>query len=290
MLVAVGTVPVKGLPLTMGFYEFENGKLVINELELPLVNGTSAMMAATSAVCNTLGLENPYAILAGDIGIGDGSKLIYRFLGDSFNSPSSSLRTVIAMHYIKPNVLYATKTVKAIKKRMNAILVADAGSMYVAKAAGIARDFDLFTPDPGEMAFLADPEAIHPAYVRNYIFDSISDVPKLIKQAYEHSNVPRVLLVKGIVDYIVDNGEIVDEVMEPCIPALEPIGGTGDTLTGIVTALISYGYNVVDAAIQAAKVNRIMGSLSIPNPSTKFWELIPNISKALGMLGIQRGD
>jgi len=194
------------------------------------------------------------------------------------------------MHYIKPNVLYATKTVKAIKKRMNAILVADAGSMYVAKAAGIARDFDLFTPDPGEMAFLADPEAIHPAYVRNYIFDSISDVPKLIKQAYEHSNVPRVLLVKGIVDYIVDNGEIVDEVMEPCIPALEPIGGTGDTLTGIVTALISYGYNVVDAAIQAAKVNRIMGSLSIPNPSTKFWELIPNISKALGMLGIQRGD
>ena len=44
------------------------------------------------------------------------------------------------------------------------ILVADAGSMYVAKAGGDAPFYDVFTPDLGETAFLADEKAMHPMY------------------------------------------------------------------------------------------------------------------------------
>jgi hypothetical protein len=274
------------MPLTADYCGYKDEKLEAGELELPLVNGTSVMIAAAAEVCTFLGMENPYAIIAGDIGAGDGSNQIYRFLRDSVNPAQASRKPVYAMHYIKPNILYAREAVRALKRRLNPILIADAGSMYVAKAAGIAREFDLFTPDPGEMAFLADSEALHPAYVRNYIFDSLSDIPKLIKQAYEYSNAPRVLLVKGPIDYIVDRGEIVEKVVEPCIPALEPIGGTGDTLSGIVSALIASGLDVAVAAVQAAKANRLMGSLCDPKPSTRVWEMIPRIPEALEALKI----
>ena len=285
MLTIIGTIPIEGMPLTSCHCQFKNGKLKAGELELPLVNGTSVMIAAAATTCNALGIENPYAILAGDIGAGDGSNQIYRFLRDSPNlSQTPSRKTVFAMHYLKPNILYAREAVNALRRLLNPILIADAGSMYVAKAAGIARDFDLFTPDPGEMAFLADPEALHPAYVRNYIFDSLNDIPRLIKQAYENSNASKVLLVKGPTDYVAENGEIVAKVDEPNIATLEPIGGTGDTLTGIVSALISSGLDTTFAAIQAAKANRLMGFLCNPEPSTKVWEMIPRIPEALETL------
>jgi hydroxymethylpyrimidine/phosphomethylpyrimidine kinase len=282
MLVVVGTIPVKEMPLTADFCEFENEKLKIGNLDLPLINGTSALVATTAVACKALKISKPYAILAGDIGNGEGSNQIYRFLRDSFNPAlSAAEKTVITMHYIKPNVLYAKDAIKALKTRLKATLIADAGSMYVAKAAGIAREFDLFTPDSGEMAFLSDPEAMHPAYVRNFIFDSINDVPVLIKQAYENSNASKVLLVKGSVDYIVSEGEIVAKVAEPSVAALEAIGGTGATLAGIVSALIASGCHVTDAAVKAAKANRFMGKLANPNPSTKVWEIIRYIPEAL---------
>ncbi len=286
MLVFIGTVPVKNLPLTFGFCKFEKGKLTVEGCELPIINGTSAALAAAYVTCETLNLPSPYAVIAGDTGLGDGSLQIYKFLESSFTPPSSNI--VIAMHYLKPNIFHFRESLKALKKH-DPILVADAGSMYVAKAAGTAKNFDLFTPDPGEMAFLADPEAVHPAYVRHYIFELVEEVPQLIRQAYEFSNASRVLLVKGVVDYIAKNGEIIETVKEPCIPALEVIGGTGDTLTGTVSALISCGYEVVEAAIKAAKINRLMGMLHGPSPATKVWEMIPLIKDAIKMLEIKGG-
>ncbi len=279
MLVIVGTIPLKGMPLTADFCEFDHEKLTVGDVDLPLINGTSALVATAAETCNALKIEKPYAVLAGDTGTGEGSNQIYRYLRDSFNPASE--KTVIAMHYIKPNVLYAKDAIKALKKRLNTTLIADAGSMYVAKAAGLAKDFDLFTPDPGEMAFLADPEAMHPAYVRSFIFDAINDVPALIQQAYQKGNAAKALLVKGLTDYIVDEGKIVGEVSEPCIPALEAVGGTGDTLVGIVSALIASGYGVIEAAVLAAKANRLMGKLAKPNPATKVWEMIQYIPAAL---------
>ena len=42
------------------------------------------------------------------------------------------------------------------------VLIADAGFMYAAKMSGQSSKYDLFTPDVGELAFLADEEAPHP--------------------------------------------------------------------------------------------------------------------------------
>lgn len=282
MLTIIGTVPLKGMPLTSGLCRFSNGKLEAGDVELPLINGTSVMIAAAVTACASLGIENPHAVLAGDIGSGDGSNLIYCFLRDRPSSVrTSSELEVFALHYIKPNILYAKETVKGLKRNPNAILIADAGAMYVAKAAGIAKEFDLFTPDLGEMAFLADSDAVHPAYVRNYLFENTNDVPSLIKQAYENSNASKFLLVKGETDYIVDSGKTVAKVTKPCVSALEPIGGTGDTLAGIVSSLIASGLGVRQAAVLAAKTNRLMGEFSNPNPSAKVWEMLLNIPKAL---------
>ncbi|MCW4017099.1 MAG: sugar kinase [Candidatus Bathyarchaeota archaeon] len=282
MLVIVGTIPIKDMPLTTDFCEFNDEKLKVGEADLPLINGTSALVATAAATCSALKIQKPYAVLAGDIGTGEGSNKIYRFLRDSFKPPrDTSEKTVIAMHYIKPNVLYAKDAIKALRKHANTTLIADAGSMYVAKAAKLSKDFDLFTPDPGEMAFLADPEAMHPAYVRSFIFDAINDVPALIKQAYQNFNAAKFLLVKGVTDFIVDNGEIVANVSEPCISALEAVGGTGDTLVGIVSTLIASGCDIPKAAVKAAKANRFMGALAKPTPATKVWEMIQYIPKAL---------
>ena len=49
------------------------------------------------------------------------------------------------------------------------IVVADAGFMYAAIMSGYAASYVLFTPDVGELAFLADEKAPHPFYTRGYI-------------------------------------------------------------------------------------------------------------------------
>lgn len=282
MLLIIGTIPVKKMPLTQGFCVFKNGVLEIDGLTLPLINGTSVVLAAASITCEHLGIEKPYAIVAGDIGSGDGSNQIYRFLRNStFDIAKKSRENVITMSYLKPNILYAKDVVKALKKRMNDVLIADSGSMYVAKAAGIAKEFDIFTPDLGEMAFLADHEAIHPAYVRNYIFNSANDVPSLVAKAYGSQDAAKSLIIKGVIDYVVDEGKIVAQISEPCVPTLEPIGGTGDSLLGIVSAIIASGREIIDSSVLACKTNRVMGDISNPDPATKVWEILNYIPDAL---------
>ncbi len=59
------------------------------------------------------------------------------------------------------------------------------------------------------------------------------------------------------------------------------MGGTGDTLTGIVTALIGTGMEVMKAATIAAKVNRLAGYYAKPTPATQVMEIIQQIPKAL---------
>ena len=62
---------------------------------------------------------------------------------------------------------------------------------------------------------------------------------------------------------------------------MEPIGGTGDTLTGIVAALIAAGKSVPDAALVGARVNRLMGLLANPTPAFSVAQLLPALPKAL---------
>lgn len=92
------------------------------------------------------------------------------------------------------------------------------------------------------------------------------------------------MIVKGEKDYICNQGRIVATIEEPCIEPLEAIGGTGDTLTGIVSALIYGGYAIEEAAILAAKINRLAGELSHPTPGTQVSEIIRNIPTALSMV------
>jgi NAD(P)H-hydrate repair Nnr-like enzyme with NAD(P)H-hydrate dehydratase domain len=108
-----------------------------------------------------------------------------------------------------------------------------------------------------------------------------SETVTLIKKAYKHGNVPDVLLVKGPIDYIVKKGEIVEIVDEPSIPALEAIGGTGDSLTGILSALIYAGKEKIEACIKAARINRIAGKLANPDPATSILGMITKIKDAL---------
>ena len=66
--------------------------------------------------------------------------------------------------------------------------------------------------------------------------------------------------------------------------AMEAIGGTGDTLTGIVTALIGTGMEVMKAAIIAARVNRLAGYYAKPTPATQVMEIIKHIPTACNRL------
>ena len=154
-------------------------------------------------------------------------------------------------------------------------MIADAASMYSAKAAGLASCFDIFTPDSTEMAFLADPNATHPAYITRHLFDTdITQTPKLVAAACQNNSTAKLLLVKGAIDYVVCNGKIVETVDEPDVPALEAIGGTGDTITGLVSAFAYAGLELHKAAIISAKANRMAGKLARVTPATKVGQLI----------------
>ena len=82
------------------------------------------------------------------------------------------------------------------------------------------------------------------------------------------------MLVKGAVDYITREGKIIDTVSEPDIPELEAIGGTGDTITGMVSAFVYAGMKLHEAAKICATANRMAGKLAQAEVATKVWQLI----------------
>ncbi len=170
---------------------------------------------------------------------------------------------VLSLHYWLPDMTQTRQLCAAVEKcKKRPIMIADASSMYSAKGAGLAESFDIFTPDATEIAFLADPEAPHPAYIFKHLFEmDESHAPELAKAAYTNHGAARLLLVKGAVDYIIRDGEVLDKVAEPNIPALESIGGTGDTITGLISALVYAELEPREAAIIAAKVNRMAGNM-----------------------------
>jgi hypothetical protein len=147
--------------------------------------------------------------------------------------------------------------------------------------SGQSEAYDLFTPDAGELAFLADDEAPHPFYTRGFILHEEKRVPELIARAYEHGNAAQCLLVKGERDYMADRNGIRAVVDHPSEEAMEAMGGTGDTVTGIVAALTGSGMAVKDAAVVAARANRLAGSFAKTTPATQVMEIISHIPRAL---------
>jgi NAD(P)H-hydrate repair Nnr-like enzyme with NAD(P)H-hydrate dehydratase domain len=273
MMLIAGTVPIQDFPLTIGRAVAEGEGLVVDGRRIPCAQGTGAMISAALAAVDYLKLEAPQVVVAGDIGQGKGSREIYEYL---IRKVSDISPQVMVLHYCLPIMALMRRLCESIQRCADKVLmIADAGSMYAAKAAGLAPHFDIFTPDATEMAFLADPDATHPAYVARHLFDAdMGQIPGLVADAYEHNNAARLLLVKGATDYVVDSGDIVASVDEPNVPALEAVGGTGDTITGLVSALVHAGLELQEAAIVAARSNRMAGKFAEATPATRVRQII----------------
>jgi NAD(P)H-hydrate repair Nnr-like enzyme with NAD(P)H-hydrate dehydratase domain len=274
MLIA-GTVPLKDMPLTFGTVSADGDCIVVEERNIPCTQGTGAMVSAALATTQYLGLEPPQALIAGDIGQGRGSREIYEYLIENLDSLKPQ---VLALHYWLPDMDQTRRLCAAIEKcARRPVLIADAASMYSAKAAGLAPFFDIFTPDAAEAAFLADPTATHPAYVRFMLFNDMERVPELVKAAHEHKNAAKLLLVKGAIDHIVSNGDIIATVEGPDVPGMEAIGGTGDTITGMVSAFVYAGLEPHEAAIIAARANRTAGEMAGVSPATRVGRVVEKL-------------
>jgi ADP-dependent NAD(P)H-hydrate dehydratase / NAD(P)H-hydrate epimerase len=273
MLLIAGTIPYENFPLVSGKIEQDGEFLTVNERSFPRTQGTGAMLGAALAVTTSLKLKSPHVVLAGDTGKGKGSRDIYEYLIENIEKMSPE---VLALHYWLPDMALTRRLCKAVEKcKKRPVMIADAASMYSAKAAGLAGQFDIFTPDATEMAFLADPDATHPAYINKHLFDTdISRTPELVAVAYKNHDAARYLMVKGKTDYIVYNGNILATVNEPDIPELEAIGGTGDTITGQIAAFVYAGLEPHEAMIISAKANRAAGKIAQATPATRVAKLI----------------
>lgn len=279
MLAVVGTVPDSEFPLLAGKVTLENGDICIRGRRVTVERGTPALLAAAIKVGQGLNQEEPYGYLVGDIGRGDGSQKLYKYLVQDLKQTDFH---TIAFHYLQPLVGWHSRIQSVIQQLIKKpILVADAGFMYVAKMSGRSDAYDLFTPDVGELAFLADEVAPHPFYTRGFLLHEENHVPDLIARAYAHGNAARYLLVKGRKDYFANKDGVQAIIDSPLEEAMEAIGGTGDTLTGIVAALIASGMELGQAAILAARVNRLAGYYAQPSPGTQVSDIIQHIPKAL---------
>jgi NAD(P)H-hydrate repair Nnr-like enzyme with NAD(P)H-hydrate dehydratase domain len=273
MMLLVGAIPDKGFPLIIGEVKAEDGNLEVKKRRFSATQGTGAMISAALVTSNYLKLEAPHVLVAGDIGDGIGTREIYKYLTENICQISPK---ILVLHYCQPIMALVKRLCQAIKECMpRPLMIADAGAMYAAKGAGLATDFDILTPDPSEIAFLADPLATHPAYMAEHLFSCEPiNIPEQITEAYKNDSAATFLLVKGKIDYVARNGQIIDSIDEPDIPTLEAIGGTGDTITGLVSAFIHAGYKPHQAAVLAARTNRMAGKYAKPTPATKVKDII----------------
>ena len=95
------------------------------------------------------------------------------------------------------------------------------------------------------------------------LFDTeITRAPVLAEVAYQNNSAARLLLVKGAIDYAINEGGVVATITKPDVPALEAIGGTGDTITGLVAAFTYAELEPHQAAIITARANRMAGQFA----------------------------
>ena len=285
----VGTVPDLDFPLTVAPCSLEETapgaalRLRLDDRDIPVNRGTAALLAAALLAARSIPGEAPviWAVVAGDTGNGKGSRRVYETFGDVVGriNPRG-----VTFHYLLPDVDWHGRVLATAQALPHVpLLVADAGFMYAAKMSGYAAEYDLFTPDIGELAFLADPNAPHPFYTRNFLLADEGMAEELIRRAWEAGNTARHMLVKGKTDRFVKDGVTEATVILPDVPMLEPVGGTGDTLTGTVTALLAGGFLMKTACITAMCANRLMGELAMPTPASSVADLLLWLPKALDL-------
>ncbi|WP_446008222.1 NAD(P)H-hydrate dehydratase [Candidatus Electrothrix sp.] len=279
MLLLAGAVPIDDPTLLIGPVTYTKKGITLDGRELAINRGNEAMMTSACITCQHYGVDAPMGMVAGDIGMRKGSEAIYKYLAEHLPEMGAKVMT---LHYVMPDLKLNKKVLATIDTMAEKpALIADAGSMYVAKAGGDAHYYDVFTPDLGEVAFLADDKADHPSFTRGFIFNMEEDVPELIRRAYAGKNATKTMFVKGAVDYICQDGEIVDTIREPSIETMEPIGGTGDLITGMISGMLYAGVDPLLACRIAGRANRAAGELSQPTPATQVQEILLCLPQAL---------
>ena len=174
MLLLAGAVPAEDLPLLLGPVAYTATGISIDGHDLPINRGNEAMMTAACIVCKVYGMDPPVGMVAGDIGKRAGSEAIYNHLAERLPEMGAKVMT---LHYVMPDLKLNKKVLATIDTMTDKpAMIADAGSMYVAKAGGDSRYYDVFTPDLGETAFLADDKADHPSFTRGFIFNMEDDL------------------------------------------------------------------------------------------------------------------
>lgn len=278
-ILLAGTIPDHTLSLALGSASLSRSALIIDGRSFSVNRGTAAMIGAVCATADFFGDTAPECVVGGDIGTREGSREVYRHLIKHL--PKAHADT-LCLHYIIPDIGLHNQVLTAVRKmQAKPVMIADAGFMYVAKASGQASFYDIFLPDIGELAFLADEKASHPAYTRGFLTRLEVDPKELIKKAYAFGTSGRCLCVKGRTDYICLDGAMIDQIDKPLIEELEPIGGTGDTITGMTAGLVHHGYSIADACTAACRANRMAGLLARPTPATQIHEIIARIPDAL---------
>jgi ADP-dependent NAD(P)H-hydrate dehydratase / NAD(P)H-hydrate epimerase len=277
MLVMLGTVPAS-TGLYVGQVELQGNRFLVAGKSFSVERGTAAMAASAAAVCEFYGLPAPLCIFGGDTGDAVGTGLMFE---EAINNLDKYLPKLIVLHYLFPKVSFGQPFMQKVDSLVSRPrVVADAGGMYLLKTIGRAGDCYLFTPDEGELYFLADQFAPHPLYVRRELLNKKMPALVLAAQAYRAGNAAKTLIVKGAIDYVYRDGLKIAEVSEPSVPAMEAVGGTGDTITGMVAALLFKGDP--DAEVKALRLNRLIGSQINCSPATQIGEFItaiPNILK-----------
>lgn len=287
-----GTVPNDDFPLCMGTWKVKGDTLIPSDVKVcgegvlpPSVlveRGTPALAAAAMLAMEALGCEMPLLLLTGDCGTSKGSTKLYAFLASWLGTQEAANLGVLTFHYLFPSVDGHNRILMALEDRKCPMpaLIADAGFMYAAKMSGYASCYDVFTPDAGELAFLADEKAPHPFYTRGFLLADGRETPELAKLAWEHGDSARLLLVKGETDMVIEKGCVCGSVDTPCIPFMEPVGGTGDLVTGLLTAFASVHVPLRDACLLAAQTARITGEQTNPTPATTIVAFMPFVGGA----------
>lgn len=276
MIVLIGTVPYK-TGVYVGHARIENDYLNVENVRFPIERGTAAMAASCAQVCGLYGLPMPLCIFGGDISDGKGTDLMFQEVNASIDKYAPD---IITLHYLFPKIAYGNpfvSKVNSLPKRPQ--LIADAGGMYLIKTINQSHLFDVFTPDEGELLFLADEFAAHPLYVRSELLKKVTDIDSLVEATYRHKNAAKTLVVKGAIDYIYKDGIRIKESRGPNIPAMEAIGGTGDTITGMLSGL-RYRKDE-DSDYKALAVNRLIGKRINCTPATQIREFIRAIPTVL---------
>lgn len=274
----VGTLADPAEELAEGAFTWRDGRLIWNDREINPERGTAALMAAYAITAQALGLPPGRAVLAGDDGGGGGSREVYAWLQSRI--PQNQYGG-LTFHYLYPDADSHGRIFLALDELSpRPLLAADAGFMYVAKLCGLATEYDLFTPDCGEMAYLADPQAPHPFFTRGALIQKEPDADTF-RSSYQAGDTAKAMLVKGRSDYIVWRGRVVHRIDGPQVPALEAVGGTGDTATGLASALMAAGYTPFRAAALAAHFNRWAGLEAAPHPGSGIISVLKGLERYL---------